>query len=92
MEDNNRFLEHTEEKLSSLDGYFNIAAEEDGFFLTVYPQQGTGEPVKVPKIIEALAELGIDKVDNALLTRVVREALGTPVKVAEKPVEAEPEI
>lgn len=92
MEDNNRFLEHTEDTISSLDGYFSISAEEDGFFLAVYPQQGAGEPVKVSKIIEALAERGIDKPDNALLTRVVKEALGTPVKVAEKLVPAEPDI
>lgn len=92
MEDKNRFLEYTEDKISSLDGYFSISAEEDGFFLTVYPPQGTGEPVKIPQIIEALAERGIDKPDNVLLVRAVKEALGTPIKVAEKLPEPEPDI
>ena len=92
MEDNKRFLEQTDSKVSSLDGYFNISIDENGVFLTVYPQQEAGQPVKVPQIIEFLAGRDISKVDNALLTRVVKEALGTPVKIADKLVETEPDI
>lgn len=92
MSDNTRFLEQTDDKVSSLDGYFNITTDENGIYLAVYPPQGAGQPVKVPQIVEKLTAQGIDKTDNALLIRVVKEALGTPVKVADKPVETEPEI
>lgn len=92
MSENERFLEETEGKISSLDGYFNISIDEDGVFLVVYPPQGTGNPVKIPQLLEALESRGIGKVDNVLLVRVVKEALGTPVKVADKPVQPESEI
>lgn len=92
MEDHARFLEQIEDKISSLDGYFTISIEENGVLLTVYPQQGEGKPVKTPKIIEALAERGISKIDNSLLVHVVKEATGSPVKIAEKPEEIEPTI
>ncbi|SMC65531.1 DUF342 domain-containing protein [Sporomusa malonica] len=92
MSDNERFLEQADDKISSLDGYFNISTDDQGVYLAVYPPQGAGHPVKIPQIIENLAGRGISKVDNTLLLRVVKEALGTPVKVAEKPAEVEPDI
>ncbi|HWR43139.1 FapA family protein [Sporomusa sp.] len=92
MSSDERFLEQADDNISSLDGYFNISADDQGVHLSVYPPQGAGQPVRVPQIIENLVERGISKMDNALLIRVVKEALGTPVKVADKPVEVEPEI
>lgn len=92
MSDNERFLEQTDDKISCLDGYFNISTDDQGVYLAVYPPQGVGHPVKIPQVIENLAGRGISKVDNALLLRVVKEAMGIPVKIAEKPAEVEPEI
>lgn len=92
MSDSTRFLEQTSDKIDSLDGYFNITTDENGVYVTVHPSQGDGQPVKVPQIVESLAGQGINKADNVLLMRIVKEALGTPVKVADKPVETEPDI
>ena len=92
MSDEITFLEHADADGSSLDGYFNVAVEENGVFLSVYPPQGEGQPVKIPQVIDNLAARGIDDIENALLVRVVKEAMGMPVKVAEKPAEAEPTI
>ena len=92
MSDDTRFLEQADATVTSLDGYFNLTTEENGIYLAVYPPQGEGQPVKVPQITELLAKRAIDKVENALLIRVVKEALGTPVKVAEKLAETEPVI
>ncbi|CQR71513.1 hypothetical protein SOV_18650 [Sporomusa ovata DSM 2662] len=90
--DDARLLEQAEDNVSSLDGYFTITTDENGTYLAVYSPQGEGQPVKVPQITELLRGRGIDKVENALLVRVVKEALGTPIKVAEKLVETEPVI
>ncbi|HWR08198.1 FapA family protein [Sporomusa sp.] len=92
MGSDERFLELAEDSISSLDGYFSISEDDQGVHLSVYSPQGAGQSVKVPQIIENLVERGISKLDNALLIRVVKEALGTPVKVADKPVEVEPDI
>ncbi|MBP2662563.1 MAG: Flagellar Assembly Protein, partial [Firmicutes bacterium] len=92
MSDDARFLEQADDKVSSLDGYFNITTDENSVYLAVYPPQGDGQAVKAPQIIEQLAISGIGKAENALLVRVVKEALGTPVKVADKPIETEPDI
>ncbi|BBB93157.1 MAG TPA: FapA family protein [Methylomusa anaerophila] len=87
-----RLLEQAENEIDTLDGYFNITTDEQGIFLAVFPPQGSGKPVKSQAILDAFSNLGIDKVDNALLIRTVKEAAGTPVKFGEKPVEAEPDI
>ncbi|WP_371371236.1 DUF342 domain-containing protein [Sporomusa aerivorans] len=92
MSENERLLEQTNDKIDSLDGYFTITTEEDGVFLAVFPPQEKGQAVRGPQILEALSERGINKVDNALLTRIVKEALGSPVKLADGIVEVEPEI
>ncbi|SDD45489.1 DUF342 domain-containing protein [Sporomusa acidovorans] len=92
MSDSTRFLEQTSDKIGSLDGYFNITTDENGIYVTVYPPQGDGQPVKVPQIVDSLAGQGVNKADNVLLMSIVKEALGTPVKVADKPVETEPDI
>lgn len=87
------FIEEAGNQVNSRDGYFNISADENGFYLEVYPPQGEGQPVKVPHITEQLAAYqDIGKIENSLLVRVVKEALGTPVKVADKLIEAEPSI
>ena len=92
MSSDEHFLEQLEDNLSSLDGYFNITEDEQGVHLSVYPPQGAGQPVKVPQIVENFIRRGISKIDNALLIRVVKEALGTPVRIADKPVEVEADI
>ncbi|WP_094607583.1 hypothetical protein SPSIL_023320 [Sporomusa silvacetica DSM 10669] len=92
MSDDTRFLEQADDTVSSLDGYFTITTDENGVYLAVYSPQGEGQPVKVSQITELLATRGIDKVENALLVRVVKEALGTPIKVAEQLAETEPVI
>lgn len=92
MSDNERFLEQTDDKINSLNGYFNITSDENGIYLAVFPPQGDGQAVNGPQILAALSERGLSKVDNALLTRVIKEALGTPVKIADQVVAAEPAI
>ncbi len=93
MNDDTRFIEEAEKQVNSRDGYFNISADENGFYLAVYPPQGEGQPAKIPHITEQLAAYqDIGKIENSLLVRVVKEALGTPVKVADKLIEAEPNI
>lgn len=92
MENDERFSERIDENISSLDAYFTVTIDEDGVLLTVFPPQGTGKPVKEPQIIEYLAERGINTIDKSLLLRVIKEALGTPVKITEKPEKVEPDI
>ncbi|WP_425060883.1 hypothetical protein SCACP_16400 [Sporomusa carbonis] len=92
MDSNERFLKQADGKTSSLDGYFTISTEADGIYIAVYPPLDEGQPVKAPQIIQNLAERGISKVDNVLLTRTIKDALGTPVKIADIPVKVEPDV
>jgi len=93
MNDETCLSEQAEDKVDSRDGYFTITTDENGAYLAVYPPQGEGQPVKVPQITEQLQERrDIGKVENTLLIRVIKEALGTPVKVAEKLIETDPKI
>ena len=93
MTTNDQISPKPDEHADSRDGYFQISEAEDGIYLTVYPPQGQGLPVKEQDIVSELSKLTIEKYDQVLLNCTMKEAAGTQVKVAEpsKP-EVEPDI
>jgi uncharacterized protein (DUF342 family) len=83
----------SEESSVSVDGSFQIDQQDDGVFLTVKPAQGDGMPVREPLVMEELKQRDIQDYDFSAIIRVVKDASGAPVKIAEKSAPAaEPEI
>lgn len=77
---------------ASINGKYTITVSEDGVFLTVYPPQEGGSPVLEPDVIKDLQSRNIKGLNFGLLTRVVKEACGNPVRLGEKPAIVEPEV
>lgn len=93
MNNEERILERAEEHTDKLDGYYTITEGEDGVYLAVKSPEGKGKAVTEPVVFEDLRSRQIDQYDKRAVMSAVREATGTPVKIAEPPEpEAEPEI
>jgi len=69
--------------LEKLDGRMIIGATHDGVFLTVYPPQGSGRPVSLQEVFDALTERRLGDVDPAVVQQTVRESNGKPVRLAD---------
>lgn len=78
--------------VSGIDGKYEIAVGEDGIFLTVYPPQEGGAPVREPDVAKDLQNRNLKGLNFGLIMRTVKEATGNPVKLGEKPVIVEPEV
>jgi uncharacterized protein (DUF342 family) len=77
----------------AVDGTFQIVQSEDGVYLTVKPAQGDGAPVREPQVMSELKSRDIKDPNFALVMRAVKEASGSPVKIAEQTTAVpEPEI
>ncbi|MCE5284760.1 MAG: FapA family protein [Pelosinus sp.] len=72
-------------------GYFKLAATNDGIFLTVYPPQNGGVPVNETVVIADIKKQGIEKLNEVLLIDTIRAAAGQSVKIGEA-AGAQPEI
>jgi uncharacterized protein (DUF342 family) len=77
----------------AVDGSFLIDQNEDGVFLTVHPPQGAGVPVREPLVMAELKSRDIPGANFSVIIRIVKEATGTPVRIAEPTAAvAEPEV
>lgn len=63
------------------DGRYQLTANDDGVYLSVWPPVNGGEPVKRPAIVQELTERGYGEFDGRFISRIIRDALGTAVKV-----------
>lgn len=63
------------------EGRYQITANDDGVYLSVWPPVKDGEPVERASIVQELTERGYGEFDGRFISRVIRDALGTPVKV-----------
>ncbi|VBB08067.1 Hypothetical protein LUCI_3332 [Lucifera butyrica] len=92
MTDSERILENIQEQAANLDGYFQISVKDTGVYLSVFPPQGQGHPVKEASIIQELRNREVENFEYSALIRVIRDAAGTEIKIAEPPGPApEPE-
>lgn len=66
-----------------VNGYFKLAATNDGIFLTVYPPQSGGLPVSESRVLADIKKQGIEKVDEVLVIETIKKAAGEGVKIAE---------
>lgn len=93
MNDDERILAQAEQSTDTLNGYYSITLHDDGVYLIVYPPQGGGVRVTESEIIEDLKTRQISEYDKYLAMRVVREAKGEALKIADSPAPSvEPEI
>ncbi|SDF39557.1 DUF342 domain-containing protein [Sporolituus thermophilus] len=93
MDNEERLLERTAETTEASDGYYQIILSDSGVFLTVFPPQGNGSPVREHVILLDLEKRAIKGFDLPVIVRTVREASGLPVRIAPPPpLSAEPEI
>lgn len=93
MNDDNRVIDRAIDNITSLDGYFQIELSDEGVFLTIFPPQDGGTPIREPVIIQDLRHRNIHDYNNALVMRATRDMSGIPVKIAPPPaVLAEPEV
>lgn len=77
----------------AVDGSFQIDQNDDGVYLTVNPARGAGAPVREPLVMAELKNRDIQGANFSAIIRIVKEAAGTPVKIAEKTAAVqEPEI
>ncbi|MFW6138046.1 MAG: FapA family protein [Spirochaetota bacterium] len=65
------------------DGYFRVKLSRVGVLLKVSPPRGRGKKVKVEEVLEVLSRRGAGDFDKSKIARIVREASGEYVKIAE---------
>ncbi|MCS7204498.1 MAG: FapA family protein [Leptospiraceae bacterium] len=66
-----------------VDGSFTIRLYKEGVFLTVFPPKGKGKPVITQECVHRLQQRGVEVFDIKKIEKVVKEAKGEPVKVAD---------
>lgn len=64
------------------DGFYQIAYENDGVFLSVYPPVGSGRRVDLQTVLDRLARKKIRNFNRDIVQLVVTKADKTPVKIA----------
>ena len=77
------------------DGFYQITIKDKEIFLLVFPPKERGKPVDAVVIKEELSTYSIDKTNHFLISQVINQATGIPVKIAElveKKEEAEAEL
>lgn len=67
----------------NVDGIFRVRIYKEGVFLTVFPPKGKGNPVQVEDCIHRLEQRGVTNYDRNKIEKVVKQAKGEPVKVAD---------
>ena len=67
--------------LPSEDGRYQITATDLGVFLSVWLPVNAGSPVSKTAIMKDLAEQNFQDFDSDFLSRIIREATGTPVLI-----------
>jgi len=88
MVHNDNFSECADANGISRDGHYSIALSDAGVYLMVHPPEGNGLPVKDSAIVIDLKNRDINDYQYPLIIKIVREALGIPVKIAEAPLAA----
>ena len=65
------------------DGFYQITIKDKDIFLLVFPPKERGRPVDAAPIKEELNTHSIDKTNHFLISQVINQAAGVPVKIAE---------
>jgi uncharacterized protein (DUF342 family) len=93
MSDDDHIITIVDDKVRKLDGYYLLQITEKGIYLTVHSPQNAGVPVQESVIMQDLASRGISNFFPGMIAKVITEATGDAMKIAEAPViESEPEI
>ena len=93
MSDDDHIIAIVDDKLKKLDGYYSLQVTEKGIYLIVQQPQNEGAPVQESVIMQELAARGISNIIPGMIAKVITEATGDAIKIAEAPViESEPEI
>lgn len=65
----------------SVAGHFEVHAEQDGLYLTVWPPEGSGRPVTVAQVQAELARWPAARVTEAQIAEIVGRASGEPARL-----------
>ncbi|SEJ79863.1 hypothetical protein SAMN05660742_11777 [Propionispira arboris] len=65
------------------DGFYQITIKDKDIFLLVFSPKERGRPVDAAAIKEELNTYSIDKTNHFLISQVINQAAGVPVKIAE---------
>lgn len=93
MSDDDCVIARVDDKVEKLDGYYSLQTTEKGTYLTVELAQNGGFPVQESVIMQELATRKISNFIPGMIAKVITEAKGEAIKIAEVPeIESEPEI
>ena len=67
--------------LPRVDGWYKITATDAGIHLSVWPPSGDGAPAAKAAIIQELTSENLINFDSDFISRVIKEAAGTPVLI-----------
>lgn len=78
----NEALDNMAKEVVDVDGFYRIEITPNKVYLSVFPPQGNGTPVRYEKVLTEFLERNID-VDADLIKRIISEARGERVPVAD---------
>lgn len=64
------------------DGYCSVKIYRNGIFLTVFPPEGAGNPVRIEDINRKISARGINNIDPNLIAKIAKEAKGTATLIS----------